>query len=139
MRTPSSQPHLANSYPGDLVPASAFTVQTRHPARPGLVGAAGALLSRGAGLSRGVELTPHFRIRSGRASLVYLAQVRLPARCLGTGVGKSPGSSSRPQSGVPSLYALALWPLPRRKAEWGILDQKFLRRNEVFLPSFPGL
>ena len=30
---------------------SAFTVQTRHPARPGLVGAAGALLSRGAGLS----------------------------------------------------------------------------------------
>lgn len=42
------------------------------------MGAAGALLSRGAGLSRGVALTPHFRIRSGRASLVYLAQVRLP-------------------------------------------------------------
>lgn len=53
----ANRQHLTNSYPGDLLPASASRVHTRHPSLPGPEG------GQGAGLSRGMERTLYFRIR----------------------------------------------------------------------------
>lgn len=118
---------LPNSYPCDLLPASASTDQTRHPSRPGPV------VGQGAGLGRREERSAYFRIRP-------LPETPSPGfpwlPCCGArGVarGDRPTSSSGPQNGVSGWRGSFLRALPCRNP--GGDSNSKLGRYEVFLTS----